>query len=109
MVRLFLDVGRSSKVGPSDIVGAVANEAGVPGRAIGAIDVHDRFSLVEVPSEYIEQVLRRMSGSRIRGHNANIRVAAPRDASRGESPPAKAARGKQGRKGNGSGASSTHG
>lgn len=37
MVRLFFDVGRRSKVSPADIVGAVANEAGVPGRAIGTI------------------------------------------------------------------------
>ncbi|HWS87871.1 MAG TPA: DEAD/DEAH box helicase [Pyrinomonadaceae bacterium] len=75
MVRLFLDVGRNGRVGPSDVVGAIANEGGVPGREIGAIDVHDRFTIVELPSEYAEQVLRRMKGSRIRNYNANIRVA----------------------------------
>ena len=53
-----------------------ANEGGVPGRDIGAIDVHDRFTLVDLPAEYVEQVLRRMRGSRIRNYNANIRVAA---------------------------------
>jgi ATP-dependent RNA helicase DeaD len=76
MVRLFIDVGRQGRVGPSDIVGAIANEGGVPGRDIGAIDVHDRFTLVDLPEEYVEQVLRRMKGSRIRNYNANIRVAA---------------------------------
>ncbi|MDQ3684824.1 MAG: DbpA RNA binding domain-containing protein [Acidobacteriota bacterium] len=80
-VRLFVDVGRRSNVGPSDIVGAIANEAGVPGKVIGAIDVYDRFTLVDVPPEYVEQVLGRMKGSRIRNHNANVRVAAPRDVS----------------------------
>jgi len=84
MVRLFIDVGRHSKVSPADIVGAIANEADVPGRAIGAIDVHDRFTLVDVPSEYVKQVLQRMSGSRIRGHNANVRLFAPPEASRNE-------------------------
>jgi ATP-dependent RNA helicase DeaD len=78
MVRLFIDVGRQGRVGPSDIVGAIANEGGVPGRDIGAIDVHDRFTLVDLPAEYVEQVLRRMKGSRIRNYNANIRVAAER-------------------------------
>jgi ATP-dependent RNA helicase DeaD len=78
MVRLFIDVGRQGRVGPADIVGAIANEGGVPGRDIGAIDVHDRFTLVDLPSEYVEQVLRRMKGSRIRNYNANIRVAAER-------------------------------
>jgi ATP-dependent RNA helicase DeaD len=76
MVRLFIDVGRQGRVGPSDIVGAIANEGGVPGRDIGAIDVHDRFTLVDLPADYVEQVLRRMKGSRIRNYNANIRLAA---------------------------------
>ncbi|MET0625994.1 MAG: DEAD/DEAH box helicase [Pyrinomonadaceae bacterium] len=78
MVRLFIDVGRNGRVGPSDIVGAIANEGGVPGKEIGAIDVHDRFTLVDIPEEYVEEVLRRMKGSRIRNYNANIRVAAER-------------------------------
>ena len=60
------------------IVGAIANEGGVPGRDIGAVDVHDRFTLVDLPAEYVEEVLRRMKGSRIRNYNANIRVAAER-------------------------------
>ena len=76
MVRLFIDVGRNGRVGPSDVVGAIANEGGVPGKEIGAIDVHDRFTLVDLPEEYVEEVLRRMRGSRIRNYNANIRVAA---------------------------------
>jgi ATP-dependent RNA helicase DeaD len=75
MARLFIDVGRNGKIGPSDVVGAIANEGGVPGKEIGAIDVHDRFTLVELPAEYVDQVLRRMKGSRIRNFNANIRVA----------------------------------
>src|SRR5215212_11414710 len=57
---------------------AIANEGGVPGRDIGAIDIHDRFTLVALPEEYVEEVLRRMKGSRIRNYNANIRVAAER-------------------------------
>jgi len=78
MTRLFIDVGRNGRVGPSDIVGAIANEGGVPGKEIGAIDVHDHFTLVDLPEEYVEEVLRRMKGSRIRNYNANIRVAAER-------------------------------
>ena len=92
MVRLFIDVGRHGRVGPSDIVGAIANEAGVPGREIGAIDIHDRFTLVELPAEYVSQVLKRMKGSRIRNYNANIRVAAGGDAARAGALPARAAK-----------------
>jgi hypothetical protein len=91
MVRLFIDVGRQGRVGPSDIVGAIANEAGVPGRDIGAIDIHDRFTLVEIPAEYVSQVLKRMKGSRIRNYHANIRVAARGEESHADASPARAA------------------
>ena len=66
MVRLFIDAGRTSGVGPADIVGAIANEAGVPGKAIGAIDIYDRFTFVEVPAEYRDQILERMVNVEIR-------------------------------------------
>ena len=80
MTRLFFDVGHHSQVRPADIVGAIANEANVPGRGIGAIDIQDRFTLVDVPSEFVEQILESMRGSRIRNHNTNIRRANARDA-----------------------------
>ncbi|HEX9928145.1 MAG TPA: DEAD/DEAH box helicase [Pyrinomonadaceae bacterium] len=79
MVRLFIGVGRNHRVGPADIVGAIANEADVPGKAIGAIDVYDRFTLVDVPAEYARQVLQGMSNTRIRNERANVRVAVPND------------------------------
>ena len=50
MVRLFLSVGRAEGVRPGDIVGAIANEANIPGQAIGAIDIYDHVSSVEVPA-----------------------------------------------------------
>jgi ATP-dependent RNA helicase DeaD len=86
MVRLFIDVGRRGNVRPSDVVGAIANEGGVPGKEIGAIDVNDRFTLVDLPAEYVEQVLHRMKGTRIRNYNANIRLAAEREQDAASSP-----------------------
>ena len=41
--------GSRAGVRPADIVGAIANEAGVPGKAIGAIDIYDDFTFVELP------------------------------------------------------------
>jgi hypothetical protein len=87
MVRLFIDVGRRHQISPSDIVGAIANEADIPGKAIGAIDVNDRFTLVDVPSEFVEQVLKRRQRSRIRKQNVNVRLASTEDvATRSEKP-----------------------
>lgn len=75
MVRLFIDAGRRHQISPAHIVAAIANEADIPGKAIGAIDVNDRFSLVDIPSQFADQVLKRMSSSRIGKQNATIRLA----------------------------------
>lgn len=75
MVKLFFNVGRKHRVSPADFVGAIANEAGIPGKAIGAIDVNERFTLVDVPKEFVAQVLNKMSETQIRSQSANIRLA----------------------------------
>lgn len=79
MQRLFIDAGRASGVRPADIVGAIANESNVPGKAIGAIDIYDDFALVDVPAEYLAQVLEGMAGATIRGQGVTVRRATPRD------------------------------
>jgi ATP-dependent RNA helicase DeaD len=79
MVRLYLDTGRKSRVRPADIVGAIANEASVPGNVIGEIDIYDRFTFVDIPSSYLKQVLGGMEGASIRGREVHIRVATRQD------------------------------
>jgi ATP-dependent RNA helicase DeaD len=77
--RLYVAAGLRSGVRPGDIVGAIANEAGVPGNAIGAIDIFDDFTLVDVPARYRDQVLEGMSGARVRNQVANVRLATEQD------------------------------
>ncbi|MFL5806588.1 MAG: DEAD/DEAH box helicase [Roseiflexaceae bacterium] len=78
MTRLYLDIGRDDGVRPSDIVGAIANEANIPGRAIGAIDLFERFAFVEVPSNLSERVLRALKRTTIRGRKIAPSIAQPR-------------------------------
>ncbi len=75
MVRLFLNAGRMGGVRPADIVGALANEGGIPGKEIGAIDIYDRFSFVEIPARYQQQVMTKMSSATMRGRPLEIRIA----------------------------------
>lgn len=79
MTRLFIDVGREHRVTPADIVGAIANEANLSGKSIGAIDINERFTLVDVPADAVEQVLDAMSITKIRNQKARVRVAIERD------------------------------
>jgi ATP-dependent RNA helicase DeaD len=81
MVRLFINAGRSSGVRPADIVGAIANESGLPGRLIGAIDIYDDYALVDIPAEHQPQVLAAMAGATIRGRDAAVRLASAHEKS----------------------------
>jgi ATP-dependent RNA helicase DeaD len=74
-VRLFVNVGRFQGIRPQDIVGAIANEANIPGRAIGAIDIFDNFSFVDVPGSVAETVITAISTSGIKGRPVNAEVA----------------------------------
>jgi len=77
MAKVFFGIGRDSGVTARDLVGAIANEAGVPGQDIGAVDLTDRFALVEVPSDVASYVVEVMQGTRIRGRKVNVRPDRP--------------------------------
>lgn len=78
MVRLFFNVGSKMQVAPRDLVGAIAGESGIPGRSIGAIEIHERFSFVEIPQDLAEDVMAVMNGSQIRGFRVAVEKAAPK-------------------------------
>ncbi|MFD4788520.1 DEAD/DEAH box helicase [Streptomyces sp. NPDC058459] len=73
MTRLFVGAGRSSGVRPQDLVGAIAGESRLNGRDIGSIEIADRFSLVEVPEEAADDVVRAMRGANVKGRRAQVR------------------------------------
>jgi len=79
MVRLFLNAGRSAGVRPADIVGAIANEAGVPGKQIGPIDIYDDFTLVDVPAAFHAAVLKGLAGATLRRQPIRVRLATTQD------------------------------
>lgn len=78
MARLYIDIGRNDGVRPADIVGAIANEANIPGRAIGAIELFEHFSFVEVPNNTFDRVMRALKRTTIRGRKIAPSVAKPR-------------------------------
>jgi ATP-dependent RNA helicase DeaD len=70
--RIFLGLGRTSGLRPADLVGAIANEAGLKAREIGAIQIADNFSFVEVPEDRVEDVIQAMSRATIRGRKVKV-------------------------------------
>ncbi len=76
-VRLFLRVGKRHGVRPADIVGAIANEAGLAGDLIGDIDLYDTFSFVEVPAASAAEVELALNRTQIRGRSPQASIARP--------------------------------
>ncbi|MGH3279657.1 MAG: DEAD/DEAH box helicase [Trebonia sp.] len=71
--RLFVGTGRSSGVRPQDLVGAITSESFLSGRDIGAIEIADRFSLVEVPASAADDLVAALRQVSIRGRRTTIR------------------------------------
>ncbi len=76
MVRLWMNLGNRNGLRPGDIVGAIAGEAGIPGKAIGEIDIRSTYSLVDVSETHVKSVLKTSRGSyRIKGKPVMLKVA----------------------------------
>ena len=71
--RLFVGVGRDAGIRPGDLVGAITGETGLKGRDIGAIEIHQRFALVEVPEAAADEVIRALRATMIKGRKATVR------------------------------------
>jgi ATP-dependent RNA helicase DeaD len=73
VTRLFFGIGRQAGLRPQDLVGAIAGESGLSARDIGAIQITDRFSLVEVPESAADRIILAMRRSTIRGRRPTVR------------------------------------
>jgi len=78
MARLFVEIGRRQGLRPGDLVGAIANEAHVPGAAVGSIDIYDQFTFVEVEQQLAQRILEALNQAMIRGVRIKASVARPR-------------------------------
>ncbi len=87
LTRITLNVGRAEGVRPADVVGAIANEAGIPGRTIGNIDIYDEVTVVEIPEADRDRVIAALRSATIRGRHVQ---AAPLEA--GTAPPPRTTR-----------------
>ncbi len=71
--RIYIGAGRKNNLRPTDLVGAIVNEAGIDAREIGTIEIADRFALVELPEERIDPVIKALRASTIKGKKLTVR------------------------------------
>ncbi len=63
MIRLVMNLGETHGLRPGDVVGAIAGEVGIPGRAIGEINIHRGHTFVDVSEKHVRQVLQASTGT----------------------------------------------
>jgi len=71
--QVFVGLGRRGGLRPADLVGAIANEAGLESGTIGAIEIADNYSLVEVPEEHAEDVITALQATTLRGRKVQVK------------------------------------
>ena len=73
LTRLFVGAGRRAGIRPGDLVGAITGEVGIQSRLIGAIEINDGFSLVDVPEGVADDVIDALRATKIRGLKVTVR------------------------------------
>ena len=73
VIRLFVGAGRRSGIRPADLVGAITGEAGLDASAVGAIEIAERSSVVEVPAAAADRIIDALRASTLRGKKVNVR------------------------------------
>ena len=74
MTTLQISGGRKNKLRPGDLLGALTASGGVPGAAVGAIDLFDDCSYVAVRNKQVPKALRQLSRRPIKGRQYRARV-----------------------------------
>ena len=62
MIRLRMNLGSAHGLRPSDVVGAIASETSIPGKAIGDIEIHRDFTFVHIARPLVKRVLKASTG-----------------------------------------------
>ena len=75
MVRLFINIGKKDRAKPGDILGALAGESGIPGKVVGTIDMYDKYTFVEVPTEYAREIINSVNNTKIKGKSVAVEPA----------------------------------
>ncbi|MBW8781103.1 MAG: DEAD/DEAH box helicase [Verrucomicrobia bacterium] len=80
MTTLFFNVGRKQLITPADIVGKIAGVTRLPANVVGAMDIHQRHTLVDVAAEHAPLILQKLAGIRVK--NVSLAPAVATDADR---------------------------
>ncbi|HTN33484.1 MAG TPA: ATP-dependent RNA helicase DbpA [Marinobacter sp.] len=75
MKTLCIAGGRKEKIRPGDVLGALTGAAGIPGNAVGKIDLFDFQCFVAISNEYAAIALKQLEDGRVKGKKIRVRYA----------------------------------
>jgi len=94
-IRYRLEVGHQHGATPQNIVGAIANEAGIESRYIGRIEIHDDYSTVDLPDGMPKEIFQHLKKVRVRQYPLNISRLDGFESSKSHSAPRRVVAGKK--------------
>jgi ATP-dependent RNA helicase DeaD len=74
---LSFNIGRAHLVTPADLVGKIAGVTRLPANIVGAIDIHEDHTHVDVATEHVEAVLAKLAGIRVKSQSLKVTVVTP--------------------------------
>jgi len=75
--RLFISMGKKDRLHPRDVVDLISESTNLPGNKVGDIALYDKFSFVEVPNEFAEDVVGQLGRASIQGQPVTFSIATP--------------------------------
>jgi ATP-dependent RNA helicase DeaD len=75
--RLFISMGKKDRLHPRDVVDLISESTNLPGNKVGDIALYDKFSFVEVPNEFAEEVVGQLGRASIQGQPVTFSIATP--------------------------------
>ncbi|MCC9165597.1 DEAD/DEAH box helicase [Pontibacter harenae] len=77
--RLFITIGKKDRVHPKDLIDLLSQNADIPASKVGDIDLYDKFSFVEVPSEYTAEILEKVGRIEVDGRMVVVEKSQKKD------------------------------
>jgi ATP-dependent RNA helicase DeaD len=75
--RLFISMGKKDRLHPRDVVELISENTALQGNKVGDIALYDKFSFVEVPAEFADEVVAQLGRSSIQGQPVTFSIATP--------------------------------
>jgi len=73
MTTIEIDLGYKQELQPAHFVSAIAEASGINGKDIGKINIKDKFSYVDVPTQYVEDIIKSLKSSTIKSYNVHVK------------------------------------